>query len=91
MSGSARSTWSTATTTPKYTTTCKALQERLSAVETALTVEQPIHLKKENEAAIRSWETKLLAEGGYNYVWLVSYRATYQVGSSSFTKDSADN
>ena len=33
---------------------------------------------------IKSWEVQLLAEGGYNYVWLVTYTATHHVSNTGF-------
>ena len=85
MSDTAKSTWSTANITPKCTTTNRALQERLSAVETALTANRHTHLNQESiRFEIKAWEVQFLAEGGYNYVWLVSYTASHQVSSLDF-------
>ena len=74
MSNTARSIKSTALTTPKYITTNEALLERLRTVETARKGDQPIPLKqgKDEEVNIKKWEVELIAEGGYNHIWLVT-------------------
>ena len=80
MSDSAKNTWSTAPNIPKCGTTNKALQGRLSAVENALTEIQHTRSSQERiEFEIKAWEVQLLAEGGYNYIWLVSYTTAYHV------------
>lgn len=85
MSDSARNTWSTAPLTPKCGTTNQALRERLSAVELALMETQNTHSNQEStDFDIKAWEVQLLAEGGYNYVWLVSYTTEYNVSNLRF-------
>ena len=81
MSASAESTKSTALTIPRSTTTNKALLERLRNVETALTGEQLTFSNQggDGNVHIKRWDVELLAEGGYNHVWLVSYLVEYQV------------
>lgn len=80
MSDFAKTTWCTAKNTPKCGTTNRALQERLSAVETALMENKNTHSSQERtNFEIGTWEIQLLAEGGYNYVWLVSYMTKYHV------------
>ena len=85
MSDAAKSTWSTAEITPKCTTTDRALQERLSAVENAQTEDR--HTQSNQESVmfeITAWEVQLLAGGGYNYVWLVCYTVTHRASSLAF-------
>lgn len=85
MSDAAKSTWSTAEITTKCTTTDRALQERLSAVENAQTEDR--HTKSNQESVkfeMTAWEVQLLAGGGYNYVWLVCYTVTHRVSSLAF-------
>ena len=85
MSDSAKNTWSSASLTPKCGTTNQALRERLSAVELALMEIQVTHSNQERtDFDIKAWEVQLLAEGGYNYVWLVSYTTEYHVGNLPF-------
>lgn len=85
MSDTAKNTWSTANITPKCGTTNGALQERLSAVENALMENHHTHSNQERtNFEIKAWEVQLLAEGGYNYVWLVSYTTNYHVSSLNF-------
>lgn len=79
MSDSAKNTWNVATTTPRYSTTNRVLQERLSAVNSALMGSQHTPSNPEDERGIKAWHVELLAEGGYNYVWLVTYQASYEV------------
>ncbi len=85
MSDSAKNTWNTATLTQKCGTTNEALRGRLSAVEIALTETHHTHSNQERtDFEIKAWEVQLLAEGGYNYVWLVSYTTEYRVSTLSF-------
>lgn len=85
MSDTAKNTWSTANLTPRCITTNKALQERLSAVESALTETHHTYSNQERiDFEIKAWEVELLAEGGYNYVWLMRYTAKYHVSSPNF-------
>ena len=87
MSDSAKNTWSTAATTPKFGTTNEALRGRLSAVETALTEIHHTHSNQgRTDFEIKAWEVQLLAEGGYNYVWLVSYTTAYDVSGLHFPR-----
>lgn len=89
MSDLAGNTKKTAPITPKCITTNKALLERLNNVQIALTGKQPTSSKPGDEAEITAWEVQLLARGGYNSVWLVSYKTRSQVGRrpvSSFTR-----
>ena len=49
-------------------------------MERALTKSHYIHSSQEGPSfEIKAGEVQLLAEGGYNYVWLVSYTAEYHV------------
>lgn len=82
MSDIAKNTWSTAPITLKYGTTNRALQERLKVVESVLMEHQhTLPNQERNNFEIKAWEVQLLAEGGYNYVWLVAYTAKYHVSS----------
>ncbi len=86
MSASAKITKNTALTTPKYTTTNEALLERLRIVETALAGEKSMSPSREEGKAklqIKEWRAELLAEGGYNQIWLVSYTVKRQVCQST--------
>lgn len=57
----------------------------LSDVESALTGTHRTHSNQERtEFEIKAWEVQLLAEGGYNYVLLVSYTVKYHVSSLKF-------
>lgn len=65
MSDSANGTWSGANTTPKFGTTNRTPQERLSAVEIALMENHHTSSNPENpNFEIKAWEVQLLAEGG---------------------------
>lgn len=91
MSDTAKNTWSTANLTPRCITTNKALQERLSAVESALTETHHTYSNQERiDFEIKAWEVELLAEGGYNYVWLVRYTAKYHKSDSTNTLSSRE-
>ena len=80
MSDSAENIKNTVPTTPKYTTTNKALLERLKIVENASKAGMPMSEPQESEEGVEIGTVKveLLAEGGYNYLWLVSYTSKCQ-------------
>lgn len=79
MSDSVTSMKNGASSTLRSGTTNQVLLERLSVVENVLTGTLPTSSKSEKDVKITTWETRLLAEGGYNYVWLITYVALTHV------------
>ena len=73
MSDSAESIKKDAPITPKSFTTREVQLERLRTVEIALRADQPMAKEGEHEIVFKNVKTELLAEGGYNSVWHVSY------------------
>ena len=76
MSDFAKDTRNIVPITAKSATTNRALLERLSHVENALMGAQRTSSSQEDEEngaqmRIKKWVTRLLAEGGYNHIWLI--------------------
>lgn len=81
MSDTAQKLRNIAEITLKRNTMSWALQDRSSAGDNTLTEKPKTYLNQESvSSGIKARDLPLLAEGGYNYVWPVSYAATHCVG-----------
>jgi hypothetical protein len=75
MSDSAENTKKSAPFTRKSFTTKVALQDILKSVDNALTE------RIGDDEELEILEVQSLAEGGYNYLWTITYAAKHQVGT----------
>ena len=85
MSDYAPNTWSDAPITRKCLSTSKALQDTLKNAMPAI---EGNHHTNSEDAAIKDMKVEFFAEGGYNYLWLISFslKSSGRDGATSMYK-----